>query len=111
MAGMGDNPLVGDYTKGISKGHSYFVALNARCMAEKFDPKRIVSDLEMGLIRDQKARVQRSISQSGLGGFGPKTAFSSVAIQKQIVRKMPKKKAPEVVLSERFLLLKKHFGK
>lgn len=109
MAGMGDNPLVGEYTKGISKGHSYFVALDRRIKREKADPKHVVSDLEMGLIRDQKAFLARSIALSGLGDFGPKTAFSSVAPRKKSGPKVVKKITQKDGMGAMVLLLQKHF--
>jgi hypothetical protein len=109
MAGMGDNPLVGEYTKGISKGPGYFAALDQRCKREKFDPKRIVSDLEMGLIRDQKAFVERSILQSGLGRFGPKIEAISVPSKKQKRVKVVKINTPESSFAARISLLQKHF--
>lgn len=109
MAGMGDNPLVGEYTKGISKGRDYFVALDARIKREKYDPKVIVSDLEMGLIRDQKERVKRSISISGLGGFGPKLIENRVATKKVSRQKMAKNQRENVSGEAMVLLLRMHF--
>lgn len=74
MAGMGDNPLVGDYTKGISKGREYFVALQRRINAEKANPKVIVSDLQMGLLRELNRTRDDSVARTGLGRFGAKIA-------------------------------------
>lgn len=109
MAGMCDNPLVGDYSKGISKGPAYFRALDLRIRREKYNPKRLVSDLEMGLIRDQKARVALSVSLTGLGRFGPKTQVLGVVKPTSFKTKVPKKRAPKLALPERLLLLQKHF--
>ena len=109
MAGMGDNPLVGDYTKGISKGVGYFEALDRRIRAEKYDAKRIVGDLEMGLIRDQQAFLARSKSISGLGGFAPKTAEISVAPKKVRRQKVVKIITPKVGMEAMLLLLQEHF--
>lgn len=69
MAGMGDNPLVGEYTKGISKGGDYFAKLDARCKREKFDARMIVNDLEMGLMREMKKLQDQSVAVSGQGRF------------------------------------------
>ncbi len=109
MAGMSDNPLVGEYTKGISKGHAYFVALDARCKREKFNAERIVSDLEMGLIRDQKARVALSISLSGLGRFAPKVEQKASELVRPIARRVDKKIRENSCFAERVKLLQKHF--
>lgn len=111
MAGMGDNPLVGEYTKGISKGAAYFHALDARIKREKASPKGVLSDLEMGLIRDQKLRIQQSISLTGLGRFGPKTEPKTVAVKHEKKAKVVKINTPESSLEARISLLKRHFGK
>lgn len=43
--GMQDNPLVGDYTKGISKDTvGYFKALDMRISREKADPRKVALD-------------------------------------------------------------------
>lgn len=47
MASMSDNPLVGDYTKGVSKNsHAYFVALERRARAEKYAISKMKIDFE-----------------------------------------------------------------
>lgn len=56
MAGMGDNPLVGDYTKGISKGPQYWADLVARANRERVSLTRLAPDLEMGLFRSLARR-------------------------------------------------------
>lgn len=77
MAGMGDNPLVGDYTKGISKGPVYFAALENRIRREKANPKGVAADLQMGLFRDLNPLLASHVKRSGLGRFGPKKALES----------------------------------
>lgn len=64
MAGMSDNPLVGDYTKGISKGREYFDNLRRRINAEKADPKVIASDLRDFL--GMNARVATTVRASSV---------------------------------------------
>lgn len=68
MAGMSDNPLVGDYTKGISKGREYFDNLRRRINAEKADPKVIASDLRDFL--GMNARVATTVRASS--SFAPR---------------------------------------
>lgn len=57
MAGMGDNPLVGEYTKGISKGPGYFQQLERRILAEKFDARFVAQDMRLGLFRDMDPKI------------------------------------------------------
>ena len=109
MAGMCDNPLVGDYTKGISKGREYFVELDRRFRREKVNPKRFVSDLEMGLIREQAEFVARS----KVLNFGGR--FCDIALaktQKHVPKSNPKvarKISPKSGLEDKICALQKHF--
>ncbi len=110
MAGMCNNPLIGDYTKGISRGPGYFKALDQRIMREKADPKVIVLDLQMGLFRDQARAVARSVSATGLGRFGPKVVLKNTSkIESKQQTKLPKlqcKKWEKVALQDLFVELK-----
>lgn len=58
MAGMGDNPLIGDYTKGISKGPEYWRNLARRAEREEFPISRLKPDLQMGLFAQVKQNGQ-----------------------------------------------------
>jgi hypothetical protein len=85
MAGMSDNPLVGDYTKGISKGRQYFVELRTRFFLEKADLKHVTLDLQMGLFKEAKAFTDAFVKLNHLDRFGPvpvpKTGPKSVALR------------------------------
>lgn len=49
---------MGEYTKGISKGRDYFVALDRRIKREKADPKLIAQDFVFGPIREMLKMVK-----------------------------------------------------
>jgi hypothetical protein len=49
--GMADNPLIGDYTKGIAKGAQYFANLQARARRERFPLRKIAQDLQNPLLQ------------------------------------------------------------
>lgn len=100
MAGMGDNPLIGDYTKGISKGREYFVALDRRIKREKADPVLIVIDLQMGLFQVADRMRETSILASGRGRFGPVSVAKQapVIVQKQRAPKWKKVNLAELKL-------------
>lgn len=55
--GMQDNPLVGEYTKGISKGPEYFANLQRRAAREKEPLRPIALDLANPLFAMIKAPV------------------------------------------------------
>lgn len=74
MAGMSDNPLVGDYTKGISKGREYFENLRRRINDEKADPKLIASDLRDFLGMNARAATTVRVSSAFSVKNAPKTA-------------------------------------
>lgn len=80
MPGMNDNPLVGDYTKGISKdGVAYFRNLEMRALYEHARLSPIARDMQMGLFRAQKETLNRSVAATGLGRFGVKTTSIDAA--------------------------------
>jgi hypothetical protein len=71
---MLDNPLVGEYTKGISRGARYFVDLERRIRAEKVPMKPFAEDLQSELFR----KVTDILSTGGQDRSGARSArFSS----------------------------------
>lgn len=103
MAGMGDNPLVGEYTKGISKGRQYWVDLDARIKREKFNPKSLVPDLSMGLFTEQKRFLDSITKLTGSGRFGP--VVQPVPATVPETRPLPKSKKTAKSFSEIKMLL------
>lgn len=72
---MTDNPLVGDYSKGISKdGVAYFRNLEMRALFEKARLSPIAMDMQMGLFRDSRETLNKSVKATGSGRFGARMA-------------------------------------
>lgn len=61
-----ENPCVGEYTKGISKGRDYWENLRKRINRERADPKVIANDFVFGVIADLNARFLRASSHGEL---------------------------------------------
>lgn len=81
MAGMGDNPLVGDYTKGISKGGKYFHDLRARIIREKAPARAVFRDLQFGLFQEMDRMFALAEKANGLDRKPVKSDPKSVSKQ------------------------------
>lgn len=65
-----ENPCVGEYTKGISKGREYWVNLDKRIKRERADPKVIAQDFVFGLLKETNTNFLRAIGgKQLLNGF------------------------------------------
>ena len=70
---MTNNPLIGEYTKGISKGGAYFENLRRRFLREKAPMQWLSDDIEtsFSVVRGHAKRLE---SAQKLGGNPAKTA-------------------------------------
>lgn len=81
--GMQDNPLVGDYTKGISKDTvGYFKALDMRISREKADPRKVALDFTNPLF----AMLEGPVDPMGLDRHGKIVAPRQAHIQAPVKR-------------------------
>lgn len=65
-----ENPCVGEYTKGVSKGREYWENLRKRINRERADPKVIAQDFVFGLLQETNTNFLRAIGgKQLLNGF------------------------------------------
>ncbi len=103
MAGMSDNPLVGDYTKGISKGPEYLQKLEQRVRREKGDMKAVARDLQMDIMRKMPLLVAFIAMPGGLDRFGGAIlAERTVVAHCPVVTPVVKKKTKTVATLNSF---------
>ena len=88
--GMQDNPLVGEYTKGVSSNSKrYFDNLDSRIRREKVSPKPIVMDLANPLF----AMIKGPVDPMGLDRFVRKTVAQKIGKAPPKRVELPKKEA------------------